>query len=157
MEPHSTIQRLIPTSIGIVSWQNWAHQEVTSFVQVSRTITFTYASSLPTGSRLRSLEISGIPVPRASKTNDDKKYIISTIDFVANGGDGFLYPSKKASAPMKNLEEVLADYVTEKSPFQPVLDGRISKLESEGSLLDQQVVDGDRRKVCYGARCRGGR
>jgi 5'-nucleotidase len=138
-------------SSGIVSWRNWANREVTSFVQVSRTITFTHAPSLPIGSRLVSLTVSGVPVDRTS----NRTYTISTIEFIASGGDGFLYPSKKAGPPLKTLAALLADYVEQKSPFMPFLDGRIrTDVGSRGPHVGGQIAMDINRKGCYGIRCR---
>lgn len=130
--------------IGIVSWRNSADREVTSFIQISRTMSITYAPDLPTGLRLRSLSIGGKPV------DFERTYTISTIDFVANGGDGFIYPPKKPGPPMNTLDVVLADYLTELSPFRPFLDGRIKKITSRSRSGAQTIVN---EANCYGINC----
>lgn len=129
---------------------NSAHREVTSFIQISRTISMVYAPSQPIGQRLRSLSISGKPI------NLKENYVISTIDFVAGGGDGFIYPPKKTGAPMNSLDVVLADYVTALSPFTPFLDGRIQRVKRLGAEVFDgddggQILVGD--KSCFGASC----
>lgn len=130
--------------VGIVSGRNSADREVTSFVQISRTLSFTYSPSLPKGSRLRALYISGKPVSL------DQIYVISTIDFVAGGGDGFIYPPKTSSPPLNSLDVVLAEYVTATSPFTPFLDGRIKSVRAQSEAGKQVVVN---PKQCYGAEC----
>lgn len=129
---------------------NVGHREVTSFIQVSRTISMVYAPSQPVGQRLRSLSISGKPI------NMKQNYVISTIDFVAGGGDGFIYPPKKTGAPMDSLDVVLAEYVSELSPFTPFLDGRIQKVKGLGAETyesgeGRQAIVGD--KSCFGVSC----
>ena len=127
-----------------MSGRNSAGHEVTSFIQISRTMSFTYSSSLPGGSRLRTVYIGGKPIDL------DRTYVISTIDFVAGGGDGFIYPPKTPGPPLNSLDVVLADYVTTTSPFTPFLDGRIKSVHAQSESGKQVVMN---PKWCYGAKC----
>lgn len=111
-----------------------------------------YVPSEPHGKRLRSLSISGKPI------ESTKTYVISTIDFVARGGDGFIDPlwNLKTSAPMDNLETVVMEHVKKHTPLKPLLEGRIQKIAPFGTELydggdGRQVVVED--KSCFGASC----
>ncbi|KAF8335741.1 5'-nucleotidase [Cantharellus anzutake] len=130
---------------GIVSRRNSANKEVTSFVQVSRGVAFSYNPSVAAGSRLRSLNLtSDIKIT----PDDQNRYVVTTIDFVAAGGDGFLNPPRKPGPPLNTLDDVLADYIRAKSPYTPFKEGRITKLEGyRGS--GQDIL-----KTCIGLRCR---
>ncbi|KAG8952979.1 hypothetical protein FRC04_003431 [Tulasnella sp. 424] len=67
-----------------VSQKNSAGETVTSFVQVSKGIQFTYDPSKPQGSRLVSLSVGQAdPVPPIDLT---KEYTITTLDYIATGG-----------------------------------------------------------------------
>ncbi|KAG8897127.1 hypothetical protein FRC00_004788 [Tulasnella sp. 408] len=69
---------------GIVSQRNSAGETVTSFVQVSKGIQFTYDPSKPQGARLVSLNVGQAePVPAIDLTNE---YTIATVDYIATGG-----------------------------------------------------------------------
>lgn len=71
---------------GIVSGVSlFNKEEVTSFVQVSKGIKFTYNPKNSAGTRLISLNIGGAPVDLT------KTYTIVTLDFLAGGGDNFWY------------------------------------------------------------------
>jgi hypothetical protein len=51
-------------------------------------------------------------------------YLIAENDFMASGGDG--YPVFTSRATTQNImDQVLADYVTAKTPLSPVIQGRI--------------------------------
>jgi len=130
---------------GIASLRNSADQEVTSFVQVSRGMAFSYNPNAASGSRLRSLTLaSSINIT----PDDTNRYIIATIDFIAAGGDGFLNPPKNPGPPLNTLDEVLADYIKAKSPYTPFKEGRIVRLEGYGRQ-EQDIL-----RLCKGLRCR---
>jgi len=129
---------------GTVSGRNSAGREVTSFIQISRTMAFTYSPSLPEGSRLRTFRIGGKPVELG------QTYIISTVDFVASGGDGFIYPPRAPGPPLNSLDAVLVDHVTATSPFTPFLDGRITSVRAQSETGKQIIMN---PKWCYGAKC----
>ncbi|KAF9559497.1 5'-nucleotidase, partial [Agrocybe pediades] len=105
---------------GIVSRKNLANNlEVTSFVQVSRSIRLTYNPTNPLGSRLITLKIKGEPIDLG------KTYRISTLDYLATGGDNFWAP-RLDFASLDTMDEVWADYVRKVTPISYQLDGRIS-------------------------------
>ncbi|CAA7261017.1 unnamed protein product [Cyclocybe aegerita] len=105
---------------GIVSKQSLANGlTVTSFVQVSRSIRFTYNPANPIGSRLITFTIKDAPVDLA------KTYTISTLDYLATGGDNF-WPARSDFVTLDTMDEVWANYVRAKSPISYTLDGRIS-------------------------------
>lgn len=92
---------------------------VTSFVQVSRSVRFTYNPSNPNGSKLITLTIDGQPVALS------QAYRIATIDFLAQGGDNF-WPARSGFATLDSLDQVWSRYVQEHSPLNYQLEGRIS-------------------------------
>ncbi|KDQ21445.1 hypothetical protein BOTBODRAFT_99843 [Botryobasidium botryosum FD-172 SS1] len=112
---------------GIVSKVNSAGSAVTSFVQVSQSISITYDPSKPVGSRLVSLKVSD-PLQAVDLT---KTYTLATIDFLATGGDYFLTTPKTDFIVLDKLDEVLTAYVQEHSPITPAITGRITKLSSK--------------------------
>ncbi|KAF8993949.1 Metallo-dependent phosphatase-like protein [Cyathus striatus] len=95
---------------GIVSKTNVANGiSVTSFVQVSRSIKFTYNPD----------NASDAPIDL------QKSYIISTLDFLATGGDNF-WVARSDFVTLDTMDEVWADYVRKVTPISYQLDGRIS-------------------------------
>ncbi|KAF9032947.1 Metallo-dependent phosphatase [Panaeolus papilionaceus] len=105
---------------GIVSKVNQVnHLTVTSFVQVSRSIRFTYNPANPVGSRLITFNIKGEPIDLA------KTYRMSTLDYLAGGGDNF-WPQRSDYVSLDTMDEVWANYVKAKSPISYTVDGRIA-------------------------------
>ncbi|MET0736198.1 MAG: 5'-nucleotidase, partial [Microbacterium sp.] len=58
-------------------------QTTTKILQVSAGFTYTYSATLPLGSRVSALALNGVPMDPAAT------YLVTTNDFLANGGDGF--------------------------------------------------------------------
>lgn len=92
---------------------------VTSFVQVSRSIRFTYNPANAVGSRLITLAIKGQAIDLAAT------YRISTLDYLATGGDNF-WASRSDFVTLGTMDQVWAEYVKTKSPISYVTDGRIA-------------------------------
>ncbi|KAF9023510.1 5'-nucleotidase [Hymenopellis radicata] len=117
---------------GIVSGVNqWNNEEVTSFVQVSSTIRFTYNPDNAVGSRMISLNIANDTVTDATT----KEYTIVTWDFVATGGDNF-WPAQTGFATLDSQDVAFMQYLEEVGTVNVTLDGRISTT-SATSALDQ--------------------
>ncbi|KAF8253789.1 Metallo-dependent phosphatase, partial [Wilcoxina mikolae CBS 423.85] len=90
---------------GIVSDVNQKNSlAVTSFVQVSRSIRFTYNPKNPVGSKLITLNIKGQPIDLT------KTYTVSTLDFLATGGDNF-WTARNDFASLETMDQVWANYV----------------------------------------------
>jgi len=107
---------------GIVSKvSQFNGQIVTSFVQVSKNIKFTYNPAAAVGSRLVELSINGNPL----SASDTTTYKISTWDFLANGGDNF-WPKQSDFAILDTQDEVFVAYLKQSGPLTGQLDGRIS-------------------------------
>ncbi len=105
---------------NIVSGVNAANGlAVTSFVQVSRSIRFTYNPANAIGSRLITLAIKGAAIDLAAT------YRISTLDYLATGGDNF-WTSRSDFVTLGTMDQVWAEYVKSKSPISYVTDGRIA-------------------------------
>ncbi|KAF9528279.1 Metallo-dependent phosphatase-like protein, partial [Crepidotus variabilis] len=89
---------------GIVSKQSIKNNQiVTSFVQVSRSIKFTYNPGNSIGSRLITLVIKGEPVDL------QKTYRITTLDYLATGGDNF-FPARSEFTTLDTIDAVWANY-----------------------------------------------
>ncbi|MBI5639453.1 MAG: 5'-nucleotidase C-terminal domain-containing protein [Nitrospirae bacterium] len=111
------------------------------FPQVSG-ITFQYGRSLPAGSRITEVMISGKPI------DESKEYTVATNDFLAAGGDGYraFGDAGKASknfeiagGMMKGerlvysdsgrwLRDVVIEYIKGKKVISPSVEGRIREL-----------------------------
>jgi 5'-nucleotidase len=61
----------------------YAGQGTTRILQVSRGFTYTYSTSASLGSRVSNIMLNGAPLDPAAS------YLVTTNDFLANGGDGF--------------------------------------------------------------------
>jgi 5'-nucleotidase len=61
----------------------FAGQTTQRILQPSASLTYTYSTSAPAGSKISNLAVSGVPIDPAAT------YRVTTNDFLANGGDGF--------------------------------------------------------------------
>ena len=97
------------------------------FPQVSG-LCFTWDASAPSGNRVTSVvrqaangTCTGGPVDLTAAST----YRIAENDFMATGGDG--YPNLYARGTTQAImDQVLADYITAKTPISPALQGRIT-------------------------------
>lgn len=104
---------------GIVSdYSNATKHEVTSFVQVSRTIKFSWNPANPVGTRLISFTIGDKPLDR------EKTYTIVAVDFLATGGDYF-WPPRTDYIALGTLDEILVNYFEKNKPVHVKVEGRI--------------------------------
>ena len=90
---------------------------------------YTYDPSKEPGSRVVSVEVmqNGEFVP----LDADKVYGVVTNNYVRSGGDGyaiFAEAGMNAYDFGPNLEDVVAEYLAENSPYQPMTDGRIQNV-----------------------------
>jgi 2',3'-cyclic-nucleotide 2'-phosphodiesterase (5'-nucleotidase family) len=90
-------------------------------------IKVTYSKSAPVGSRVRSVQINGVPLVPS------KQYTLVTIDFLANGGDGYTWPGAKIlEAHGRDMRIVVEEYLVRKSPYTPVaipaMGGRVMQM-----------------------------
>ncbi|KAF1850105.1 5`-nucleotidase protein-like protein [Cucurbitaria berberidis CBS 394.84] len=105
---------------GIVTRVNIANgKAVTSFFQVSKGIKIEYNPELNNGSKLVAVTIGDKPL------NNDTKYNVVTLDFIASGGDNFFTPTTDFVS-LDTQADVLVQYVRAQSPVKATLDGRIS-------------------------------
>lgn len=78
-------------------------------------IKVTYSRSAAAGSRVRSVQINGVPLVPS------KQYTLVTIDFLANGGDGYTWPGAIVlEAHGRDMRIVVEEYLVRKSPYTPV-------------------------------------
>jgi hypothetical protein len=92
------------------------------------------------------LSISGKPVDPHSKGDT---YVISTINFITSGGNGFLNPPKKpATTPLNTLD---VDYISGHTLYTLFIEGQISKVFSCNALAagDEQMYV----ETCYDLPC----
>lgn len=85
---------------------------------------FTYDPKAPEGSRIRTVEVGGVPLDPA------RTYSITAHDFLAAGGDGFTV--FKEGARMRDLQvaprDLVADALAKAGPIAPAVEGRIRSL-----------------------------
>jgi len=91
---------------------------VTSFIQVSAEANLEYNPANEVGKRLISLQIGGKPVDLT------KKYNVVTLDFLATGGDN-IWERRSDLITLDTQDEVLIQYLEQKSPVEPKISGRI--------------------------------
>ncbi|HSV67454.1 MAG TPA: bifunctional metallophosphatase/5'-nucleotidase [Mycobacteriales bacterium] len=92
-------------------------QGTTRILQVSASLTYSYNTTLPLGSRVSNLALNGTPIDPAAS------YRVTTNDFLANGGDGFTNltaGTNRVTAPGFDVDALTA-YLG--SPAQPVAPG----------------------------------
>ncbi|KAF9000369.1 Metallo-dependent phosphatase [Hymenopellis radicata] len=120
---------------GIVSKVNqWNQEEVTSFVQVSSHIRFTYNPHNTIGSRLISLTIGEATVT----STDVREYTIVTWDFIVTGGDNF-WPKRTVGATLDSQDEALIQYLQSVGTVNVTLDGRIATTDAASPTNDESV------------------
>jgi 2',3'-cyclic-nucleotide 2'-phosphodiesterase (5'-nucleotidase family) len=104
------------------------------FAQVSG-LCFTYDISAPVGSRVTHVVYQAANGSCTSTPVDltaASIYLIAENDFMATGGDG--YPNVYARGTTQNImDQVVADYITAKTPLTPALQGRIVCTDANGA------------------------
>ena len=83
---------------------------------------FVYDPAAPAGRRVGDVSVGGSPLEPA------RRYTLATIDFVAEGGDGYsMFPDAKvlAGADPRLLRDLVIDHLRERGEIRIVPDGRI--------------------------------
>jgi 5'-nucleotidase len=91
-------------------------------LQPSASLTYTWSTSAPCGSKVTNLQISGVPVDLAAS------YRVTTNDFLANGGDGFTRLTAgtgRVTAPGFDIDALTA-YLGAHSPVPPGPQNRVT-------------------------------
>lgn len=104
-------------------WAGYAGQTTTKFLQVSAGFTYSYNTTLPLGGRVSDLKLNGTPIDPAAS------YLVTTNDFLANGGDGFTTltgGTGRVYAPGFDVDALIA-YLAN-GPVSPGPADRITKL-----------------------------
>lgn len=97
------------------------------FPQVSG-IRFTFDATRPAGSRVIEVTVNGQPL------DDNRKYTVATMDFMAGGGDG--YDMLKGARRLIGTEQAESDFdilrrtIMNAKTIAPKIDGRIKRLDS---------------------------
>jgi 5'-nucleotidase len=102
----------------------YAGQTTTRILQISAGLTYSYHSTAAAGSRVSALAFNGAPVDPAAN------YLITTNDFLANGGDGFTKLAEgtgRTTAPGFDVD-ALVGYLGAGAPVAPGPANRITKL-----------------------------
>jgi len=86
-------------------------------------VTFSIDYSKPKMSRLSDVMIGGKPLKK------DKYYIISTIDFVFGGGDGYDFKNARDIKYGDHIRDVITEYIKKNSPLKIKADGRIKVIK----------------------------
>ncbi|KAJ8074771.1 hypothetical protein PM082_019096 [Marasmius tenuissimus] len=94
---------------------------ITSFIQVSNTVKFSYNPNKAAGSRLVSLSIKDEEITASTA----KEYRIVTWDFVAAGGDN-IWPAQIGFSTLDSQDQALIQYLQDQKTVNVQLDGRIS-------------------------------
>ncbi len=86
-------------------------------------LTFTFDASQPVGSRVSDVMVDGAPIDPAAT------YGVVSNNFVRNGGDGYsmFTTAENAYDFGPDLADVTAEFLAANAPYQPYLDGRITK------------------------------
>jgi 2',3'-cyclic-nucleotide 2'-phosphodiesterase (5'-nucleotidase family) len=98
------------------------------FAQVSG-IQFTFNPELPAGSRIVDVTVNG------NKLDKNATYTLGTVDFIANGGDGYeMFKSTKVLLDRNNgplLSSLIIEAIQKKQTIAPKVEGRIIKVDSQ--------------------------
>ena len=97
------------------------------FAQVAG-LRYTFDPAQPAGSRISDVTVhqGGEWVP----LDPQARYGVVTNDFMRNGGDGYAMFRSQAENAYDfgpDLADVLAEYLADNQPYQPALDGRITR------------------------------
>ncbi|MBF0226131.1 MAG: 5'-nucleotidase C-terminal domain-containing protein [Desulfobacterales bacterium] len=91
-------------------------------------MTVTYSKNSPVGKRVRSVIIDGKPLKL------DSKYVMATLDFIADGGDG--YDALKNSEHLSHasgsqiLWDTVRSYIESKKNISPKIEGRLIEISN---------------------------
>jgi 5'-nucleotidase len=98
-------------------------QTVQRMLQVSAGFTYTYSASAPAGSKISNIKLNGVAIDPAAT------YLVSTNDYLANGGDGFAVLSHGAgriTAPGFDIDALTSYLGT--GPIAPGAADRYAKI-----------------------------
>ncbi|EOO29360.1 hypothetical protein IIU_05390 [Bacillus cereus VD133] len=103
--------------------QQW-QKGTTRMLQISG-IQYTWDANKPNGEK-----VTNIRLTNGEELSPSKMYSVVANAFLASGGDGFVsFKNGKNAETGPNDFEALVDYVKQlKEPIQPVIDGRIQKV-----------------------------
>lgn len=137
-----TGQQLWDVLAGIVARVNKANgKAVTSFLQVSRGIKIEYQ---PTNSPDNGVGTLAAVTIGGEKLDLTKEYKVVTIDFVAGGGDNFFAEAISNLVVLDTLDEVLVNYIKEKTPVDVQLESRIAPYSKCGGRKKSQKARRER-------------
>jgi 5'-nucleotidase len=102
----------------------YAGQTTQKILQVSAGFTYSYDTTLPLGGRVSAMALNGTPIDPAAS------YVVTTNDFLANGGDGFTRLTAgtgRVTAPGFDVDALVA-YLATPPPVGPGPANRITRL-----------------------------
>lgn len=91
------------------------------FLHVSE-LTYVFDATRPAGSRIVEVLYQGEPIDL------DATFVVATSGFLTAGGDGYEMLQKPILQEFGSMQEVLIDYLTENSPVNPKVEGRITQI-----------------------------
>jgi 2',3'-cyclic-nucleotide 2'-phosphodiesterase (5'-nucleotidase family) len=117
--PGSTIRAALEHGLNFTSTSGGGFPQIGGMEVVFR-------PNATAGTRLTSVKIGGAPLMPS------KRYTVVTIDYLANGGNGYSWPSSTAVEPHgRDIHAVVMEYLARNSPYRPVsipaAGGRIAK------------------------------
>ncbi|GIF19357.1 bifunctional metallophosphatase/5'-nucleotidase [Paractinoplanes tereljensis] len=104
-------------------WSGYKGQTSSKTLQVSAGLTYTWSASAPLGSKITELKLNGVAIDPATS------YLVTTNDFLANGGDGFSVLATgtgRVTAPGFDIDALVA-YLTA-APVSPGDTKRITNI-----------------------------
>ncbi len=92
-------------------------------LQISKGVEIVYDESKPIGKRIVKCNIKGVPL------KDNKTYKVLTSNFLADGGDGFLFFKKTLFYKNTGVEmlQAMIKYLKRFETYQPKIEGRVRK------------------------------
>jgi len=122
---------LLALENGVSRAENPDNEGTGRFPQVAG-IRFSWDGSKPAGERIVAAEVLGAD-GSFNPIDPDAIYQVVTNDFLRRGGDEYTIFADAAINPYdfgSPLDQILADYIAAFSPVNPVIDGRITRVDS---------------------------
>ncbi|HAJ37813.1 MAG TPA: multifunctional 2',3'-cyclic-nucleotide 2'-phosphodiesterase/5'-nucleotidase/3'-nucleotidase [Chloroflexi bacterium] len=122
---------LLALENGVSRAENPDNEGTGRFPQVAG-IRFSWDGSKPAGERIVSAEVRNAD-GSYSPIDPDAVYQVVTNDFMRRGGDEYTIFAEAAINPYdfgSPLDQILADYIAAFSPVNPVIEGRITRVDS---------------------------
>ncbi|KAF4458270.1 5 -nucleotidase [Fusarium albosuccineum] len=144
----SELQEVFEGAVTGVNQKN--KKPVTSWFQVSKGLKVEYNPENNNGSKLVSLTLND------EALEDDTKYRVVTLDFLAGGGDNFFSSDNKNLATLDSQDEVLINYLAAHNPLNPKLEERVVATNETSASEDGDSEEAKSGKGSSGGSSGGG-